>query len=475
MSTVTINEHKVKELSKTFEGRILQPEDSDYDEARKIWNGMIDKHPAVILQCANAQDVMAAVAFARANNLPASVRGGGHNIAGYALCEAGVVIDLALMKQIQVDPQSRTVRAEGGVTWGEFDKATQEYGLASTGGLISTTGIGGFTLGGGMGWLERKHGLACDNLVTVALVTAEGKLIHASSEKNADLFWALRGGGGNFGIVTEFTYRLHPVGPMVLGGLIAWPVSEAERILKIYREFTQNLPDELTTMASFVTAPPAPFVPVEMHGKPLVAIVGCYAGSIEEGKRVIAPLRESVLPVVDVFDEMPYVGLQSMLDGIAPAGVRNYWKSDYMGSVSDDSIKVFIEHFNKVPSPMTHFDIHHLEGAYGRVGSEDTAFSHRDARYILNIISTWTDPADDRKNIVWTKELWESIRPYSLGASYVNFMTDEGEDRVKASYGEPKYRKLAQLKRKYDPTNFFRLNQNIKPADEEEKDIRTSM
>ena len=283
------------------------------------------------------------------------------------------------------------------------------------------------------------------------------------------------GGGGNFGVVTEFTYRLHPVGPMVLGGIMAWPVSEAERILKLYRDFTQNLPDELTTMASFLTAPPAPFVPVEMHGKPIIAIVGCYAGSIKVGKQVIAPLRESIPPVVDIFDEMPYVGVQSMLDGIAPAGVRNYWKSDYLGTVSNDLMKVFIEFFKTVPSPMIHVDIHHLEGAYGRVGNDETAFSHRDARYIVNIIGTWIDPADDRGNITWTKNLWEAMRPYSLGASYVNFMTDEGEDRIKASYGESKYRKLAELKRKYDPENFFHLNQNIKPAEQEDNDIRSSM
>jgi FAD/FMN-containing dehydrogenase len=463
MSTITVNDQKVEEFRASLRGRVLQPGDSGYDQARAIWNGMIDKHPALIAQCADAQDVMAAVAFARENDLPASVKGGGHNIAGNALCDDGLVIDLTLLKQVQVDIQTRTARAGGGVTWGEFDRATQEYGLAVTGGLVSTTGIGGFTLGGGMGWLERKHGLTCDNLIAAEVVTAEGKMVRANAEENPDLFWALRGGGGNFGIVTEFTYRLHPVGPAILGGMLVWPFSETERILQFYREYTADLPEELTTMAGTVTAPPAPFVPLEMQGKQCVAVVGCYAGPIEDGKHAIAPLRE-LSPAADLFGEMPYVALQSMLDGMHPAGPRSYWKSDYLDTLSDDAIRVIVARFREVPSPRTHVDIHDLGGAIRRVPEDDTAFSHRDANYVFNIVSIWTDPADDELNINWSRDLWNALRPYATGATYINFMGSEGEDRVKASYG-PKYQRLAEVKRKYDPTNFFRLNQNIKPAE----------
>lgn len=460
----TASDQRVNELSASLRGRVLRPGDDGYEAARTIWNAMIDKHPALIVQCADAGDVMTAVAFARENDLPASVKGGGHNIAGTALCDDGVVIDLSLMKNVRVDPQLRTAHAGGGVLWGEFDRATQEYGLATTGGLISTTGIGGFTLGGGMGWLERKHGLTCDNLIAAEVVTAESKLVRASAEANPDLFWGIRGGGGNFGIVTEFTYRLHPVGPAVLGGMLVWPIAEAERVYRFYREYTADLPEELTTMASILTAPPAPFVGPEMVGKPCVAVVGCCAGSIEDGNRAIAPLRELSPPAVDIFGEMPYVSLQSMLDGLHPAGRRNYWKSDYLHSLTDDVVSVLIGRFADVPSPRTHIDMHHLGGAIRRVGEDDTAFSQRDANYVYNVVSAWTDPADDERNIAWTRGVWNDLRPYAVGASYVNFTASEGEDKVKASYGEAKYQRLAELKRKYDPTNFFRQNHNIRPA-----------
>lgn len=466
MGVGVIDEQRLGELRGSVRGRILARGEPGYDEARRVWNGMIDKHPAVIAQCSDPGDVMTTVCFARENGLPASVRGGGHNVAGTALCDDGVVIDLSLMKQVQVDPGSRTARAGGGVTWGEFDRATQQFGLATTGGLISTTGIGGFTLGGGIGWLMREHGLTCDNLLAAQVVTADGKLVHASDQQNPDLFWALRGGGGNFGIVTEFTYRLHPVGPTVLGGMIIWPFSEADRMLRFYREYTQDLPDELTTMMTFATAPPAPFVPPQMQGQLGIVLIGCYAGPTEEGKRVLAPIREFSPPALDLFNEAPYVDVQSMLDPLAPAGIRNYWKSEYLGAVDDEVVNALVERFREVPSPITHVDVHHLGGAFGRVGEDETAFSHRDAGYIVNIISAWPDPSDDERNIAWTRDLWSAMRPYSLGASYVNFMPSEGEDRVRASYGEAKYRRLAELKRRYDPTNFFRQNQNIKPAEE---------
>lgn len=330
MSTGIVDDQKVKELGISLRGRVISPTDEDYDATRTVWNGMIDKHPAVIAQCADARDVMTAVAFAKENDLPVAVRGGGHNVAGNAVCDDGIVIDLSLMKNVQVDPESLTARAGGGVLWGEFDRATQEFGMATTGGLISTTGIGGFTLGGGIGWLVRKYGLTCDNLISAEVVTADSKLLQASADENPDLFWALRGGGGNFGIVTEFTYQLHPVGPTILGGMLVWPFSEMERILRFYREYTADIPDELTLMATPLTAPNAPFVPSEMVGTQCIAIVGCYAGSIDEGNRVIAPLRD-LEPTLDLFNSMPYVALQSMLDDIAPEGLRNYWKSEYSG------------------------------------------------------------------------------------------------------------------------------------------------
>lgn len=462
MSIKTVNEHKFNEFIDSFRGRVVRRGDDDYDNARTIWNAMIDRYPAMIAQCMDARDVMTAVAFARENDLPTSIKSSGHNVAGNALCDDGLVIDLSSMKYIQIDPEARIARAGAGVTWGEFDRATQQYGLATTGGLVSTTSIAGFTLGGGMGWLERKYGLTCDNLLAAEVVTAEGKLVRASPDENPDLFWALRGGGGNFGIVTEFTYRLHPVGPTVLGGMLVWPLKDAERIYQFYREFTADLPEELTTMASPITAPPAPFIPSGLHGKPCIAIVGCYAGSLEEGKRTIAPVRD-LSPAVDLFDEVPYTALQTILDDISAAGRRNYWKNEYLSVLSDEAIQVIISSFEKVPSSITHVDVHDLGGAIRRVGETETAFSHRDARYVCNIVTGWTDPADDQNNVSWTRELYSALQPYSMGASYVNFMASEGEQSVKASYGS-NYQRLTEVKHKYDPTNFFRYNQNIKPG-----------
>lgn len=463
MSVAAVDEQKVSEFAASLRGRVVRPGDGDYDDVRKIWNGMIDKHPQLIAQCADAGDVMTAVTFARENGLPVSVRGGGHNVAGTALVDDGMVIDLSLLREVHIDSELRTARAGGGVLWGEMDRAAQQHGLAVNGGVISTTGIGGLTLGGGIGWLNRKFGLTCDSLIAAEVVTAEGKIVRASAEAHPDLLFGLRGGGGNFGIVTEFTYRLQPVGPMVLGGMLVWPLDQAEQVYRFYREYTNDLADELTTMASLVTAPAAPFVPPEAVGMQCIAIIGCYSGSVEQGSEVMAPLRE-LRPAMDIFTERPYVEVQSMLDGLAPAGVRNYWKSEFLNEISDELMQVLIDRFRAVPSPMTHVDLHHLAGAISRVKDDETAFSHRDANYTYNIVSAWTDPADDERNIAWTRGLWNDLRPYALGASYVNFAPPEGEDKAKADYGEAKYQRLAELKRKYDPSNFFRQNHNIKPA-----------
>jgi hypothetical protein len=452
----------VDSLRVHFQGQLIQPQDQEYNQARRVWNGMINKYPALIARCKNVDDAIACVQFARETGLPLAVRGGGHNVAGNAVCDGGIVVDFLHMKEINLDPEHQTVRAQPGVTWGEYDLATQVYGLGSTGGLISTTGIAGLTLGGGIGWLVRKYGLACDNLIGAEVITAEGHLIKANSNENPDLFWGLRGGGGNFGIVTQFEYRLHPVG-QVLGGLVAYPLEEAREFLQFLRDFSVNAPDEISLMVSLLKAPPAPFVPQSMQGIPIIAIIGCFAGEINEGEKVLRPIREFDHPVIDLFNPIPYVTMQSMLDGIAPAGFQNYWKSDYLADLSDEAIDTMLNYGSDIPSPMTHIDIHPLGGAYARVGENETAFSHRDAPYALNIVSMWSNPKESPEQIRWTRDLASDMHRFSTGGVYVNFLGNEGEDRVRAAYGDAKYDQLTHLKAKYDPTNFFHLNQNIQP------------
>ena len=462
LDSKAISQEAVKALQADLRGEVLLPSDTGYEQSRKIWNGMIDKRPAMIVRCLGTSDVMKAVRFARDQRLTVSVRGGGHNVAGNAVCDNGLMIDLSGMKSVRVDPARRTARAEPGVMWRQFDLETQAFGLASTGGLVSTTGIAGFTLGGGIGWLVRKHGLALDNLVSVDMVTAKAELVTANMNENTDLFWGVKGGGGNFGIVTSFEYQLHPVGPIVLGGLIAYRAEEGQALLRFYRDFVKEAPEELTTLVVYLTAPPLPFLPKEVHGKHLVAIVLCYCGKVEDGQRILSPLRKFGKPVADVIQPMPYTVLQSMLDGAAPAGIQNYWKSAYISGLNDDVIDLILTYGERITSPLSAIHVHQLGGAMRRIGDDATAFSHRDAPFALNIVSSWKEPSENDKNINWTREFFAAVQKFATGA-YVNFMGEEGADRVKEAYGE-KYSQLVALKNKYDPTNFFHVNQNIKPT-----------
>ena len=452
-----IDETAVNEFQTSLRGELLRQGDDGYDEARKVYNAMIDKRPGLIVRCAGVADVINSVNFARANDLLLAVRGGGHSIPGNSVCDGGIVIDLRGMNSVRVDPVNHTARAEAGATWGQFDCETQAFGLATTGGVVSTTGIAGLTLGGGLGLLVRKYGLSCDNLLSADVVTAEGKLLTASATQNTDLFWGLRGGGGNFGIVTSFEYQLHPVGPMVLGGMVLHPLEKAKEVLKFYRDFTSNAPDEITAHVGMMTAP---------DGSLAMGIVACYSGDIEAGERVVQPLRDFGPPVLDMLQPMPYRALQSMLDPSFQSGFHNYWKSNYMMELSDDAIETVVAHFKLVPSPQTLGLIESFGGAAGRVDADETVFNHRNSKYNLGILSLWTDPANTDKNVKWTREFLEAMRPFCTEAVYVNYMSeDDGEDRIIAAYGgTEKYKRLVALKDKYDTTNLFRLNQNIKPT-----------
>lgn len=449
-----LEEATVQEFIGSLGGELLRPGDDGYDSARKVWNEMIDKHPSLIVRCAGVSDVINAVNFARANDLVVAVRGGGHNVGGKAICDGGLVIDLSRMKGIRVDPTRRAVRAEPGLTWGEFDRETQAFGLATTGGFVSTTGIAGLTLGGGLGFLMRRFGLACDNLLSVDIVTADSALVTASATENEDLFWGVRGGGGNFGIVTSFEYRLHPVGPMVLGGLILHPLPRAKEVVQFYREFTSTSPDELTTYLAFVTSP---------DGDPTVAFFICYSGPIEKGEEVVRPLREFGPPVADMAGPMPYTAVQALGGDLYPPGRLNYWKSSFIKELSDDAIDTMIAQFSVVPSPFSAAAFEHLGGAVSRIGKDETAFGERSAHYSLIITSEWVDPVESEKNIQWARDFWEAMHPFARESVYVNYLDADEEDRIRAAYGT-NYERLVALKNKYDPTNLFGLNQNIKPT-----------
>jgi len=460
------DESAVRELQQGLRGQLVRPADPDYDAARAVWNGMIDRRPALIVQCAGVADIKASVRFARAHGLPLAVRGGGHNVAGFGTCDDGLVIDLARMKGLRVDPAARTATAEPGLTWGEFDHETQAFGLATTGGLVSTTGIAGFTLGGGIGWLLRKHGLTCDNLIAADVLTADGELVTASAGENADLLWALKGGGGNFGIVTSFEYRLHPVGPLVLGGAVFHTADHAVELLQFYRHWVSNLPDELTTLFAFLTAPPEPFIPPALVGQPLVAVVGCYAGPIEQGQEILGPLRAFGPPAVDLFGSIPYTVLQRMFDASAPRGIRSYWKTAYLDDLSDNVIDTLVEYAGRMRSlsPFSAIHVHHAESPVLRDPGTQAAFGRRDARFILNLPVEWPDPNQDASHIAWVRSCFEAISPLAGSGAYVNFLAgDDGDQRIRAAYGPERYERLAHLKARYDPRNVFRLNQNIAP------------
>ena len=458
-----LDDATLADLAQHFRGELIRREDPPYDAARRIWNGAIDRRPALIARCTGVADVQAAVRFAHERDLVVAVRGGGHNVAGTAVCDEGVVVDLSPMKGMWVDPVARTVRAQAGLLWGELDHETQAFGLATTGGIITHTGIGGLTLGGGLGWLMRRHGLTCDNLLSADVVTADGEYLRASAEEHADLFWGLRGGGGNFGVVTSFEYSLHPVGPIVLAGVILHSAARAREVLRFYRDFTSTAPDDLTTIAVLRMAPPAPFLPTAVHGQPVVVIGACYAGPVEEGERAVAPLRRFGEPLVDLVRPTPYASHQALFDPTAPHGLSYYWKSEYLPPLSDALIDTLAEHAWRVETPESYTIMFHLGGAVARQDPEGSAFEDRRATHAVVIDAVWSEPAQASACVAWTRTFWEAIRPSSTGHIYVNFLGDEGQDRVRAAYGEAKYERLRALKRKYDPANVFRLNQNIEP------------
>jgi FAD/FMN-containing dehydrogenase len=441
-------------LKQRLTGPMLLPGDEGYHEARKVWNGMIDRYPALIVRCRNTHDIILAVNFASQHELLLSVKGGGHNVTGNAVCDGGIMVDLSLMKDIKVDAGAQVADVEMGVTWGEFDKATQAYGLATTGGVVSTTGVAGLTLGGGVGWLVRKHGLSCDNLLEAQIVTAEGILLTASTTENADLFWGIRGGGGNFGIVTSMKFRLHKV-DTVLGGVIIHSRDDAKDLLRFYREFMKTAPDELTLYAAFITSP---------EGLPVVALAGCYAGNPETGNEVLKPLHGFGSPVADLMGPIPYLQLQGLLDAAVPHGNRYYWKSNFLEALSDDAIDVIVSHANAATSPLSMILLEKYGGASDREPEGGTAFPHRHSLFDLVIVSNWADKQEDSRHTAWARNFWDAIQPFSSHKVYVNVLGVEGEDRVKEAYGDL-YPRLAELKRKYDPANLFQVNQNIKPVE----------
>jgi FAD/FMN-containing dehydrogenase len=451
-------------LVSRLRGPVLYPGHAEYDQARQIWNSMIDRYPTLIVRCNGVADIIETVNFARDRELLLAVRGGGHNVAGLAVCDGGIMLDLSSLKGIHVDPSARSVRAQPGVVWGELDRETQVFGLATPGGFISTTGIAGLTLGGGFGWLSRKHGFTCDNLLSVDIVTADGRFLTASEREHADLFWGIRGGGGNFGIATSFHYRLYPVGPTVVSGLALYPMERAAEILSFYRTFSAEAPEELGTMALLRHAPPAPFLPVEIHGKPVVGIAVCYAGPVAEGERAVRPLKELGACLADTIGPKPYTAHQSTFDSGMPPGRRYYWKSEYLPPLDEKITDTVIAHAAQITSPFSQVALFQMGGATSRAGEDHTAASHRNAAFVINISAAWQEPTQSEVHMAWARSLWSAMQPFSIGGVYVNFLSqDEGEDRVRAAYGA-NYARLVALKNKYDPSNLFRMNQNIKPT-----------
>jgi FAD/FMN-containing dehydrogenase len=447
-----------------FGGELIEPGHADYAAARAVWNGAIDRHPRLIARCSGPADVAAAVLYARANDLEIAVRGGGHNVAGTAVCDDGLVIDLSAMRAVLVDPGSRTARVQGGALWGDVDRETQAHGLATTGGIVSHTGVAGLTLGGGIGWLMRKHGLTVDNLLAVDLVTAAGEQVRASDDEHPDLFWALRGGGGNFGVVTSFVFRLHPVGPTVLAGPLVWDAADTPDVLRLYREVLRAAPDELGTVVRFGTAPPLSAIPRDLHWRPVMMMGTCYAGQIEDGLEVLRPLRETVTPLLDLVGPTRYVDHQRGIDSTVLHGWDYYWKSTHLPELSDDLIDVFAEHAFAASSPRSYAALFHLGGAVSRVAEGETAFGNRQAAHAVTLDGVWRDGERHAEHdIEWVKSFFAALGPYRNGV-YVNFLDgDEHPDRVREAYGDDLYERLKDVKTAYDPDNVFHHNQNIQP------------
>lgn len=449
------------ELREQVDGAVITPEDEGYEEARKVNNAMIDRRPAVVVQCTKVGDVMSAVDFARENQLELAVRGGGHSVPGFGTVDDGLVIDLSGMTKVSVDPARQTARAQGGATWGMFNEATHVHGLATTGGVISTTGVGGLTLGGGIGYLTRGVGLSCDNLLSAEVVTAEGRSIVASDSENADLFWAIRGGGGNFGVVTSFEFRLHPVGD-IYGGPMFYEVDDAATVLRFYREFIQDAPEEFGGFPAWQIAPPLPFIPEDRHGDTFLAFVACWAGPVGEGERALQPFHDVAPVVAEHVGPMPYPALNSAFDALVPPGLQHYWKANFVNELTDQAIEAHLEHGPKVPVVNSTVHIYPINGASHRVAPDATAFAYRDATFATVIAGMWPDPTDNEANVEWVRDYYEATAPLSEEGGYVNFMAGDDQDRIKANY-KGNYERLVQIKRKYDPDNLFHLNQNIKP------------
>jgi len=443
-------------------GTAVLPGDPDYDQARSVWNGAHERRPAVIAQCAGVADVIRTVNLARTEGLPLAIRGGGHSIPGFSTLDGGIVLDLSQMTGIEVRPDDRIVTAQAGCTWKDLDAETQQFGLAVTGGLVSSTGIAGFTVGGGIGWLMRKHGLACDNLVGADVVIADGRFVHASASENADLFWGLRGGGGNFGVVTSFEYQLHEVGPKVLSGLVFYPAEEAEQVLAGYRAACAAAPDELTTLVNLTTAPPVPFLPESVHGTPIIGVGGCWSGDPDAGEAATAPFRTLGTVIADVFAANPYAEWQQALDPLYPRGIHNYFRSALLPEVDDQALRVLLESFTTLPTPLAEIHLQHLGGAVRRVPAQDSAYALRDQEFIVNVIARTPDAHGFDEAVEWARGVATALGPEA--STYVNFTGESDPSMVRASYPPETYRRLVELKNRYDPTNLFRLNQNIVPT-----------
>jgi len=453
----------IEELKRNISGQVVLPSDAAYEDARKIWNAMIDKRPALIVRCASTSDVVRAVNFARDNSLVLAVRGGGHNIAGSAICDDGLVIDLSHMKAVSVDPGTRRATVEGGATLADFDAATLAHGLATPLGINSTTGVAGLTLGAGFGWLSRKYGMTIDNLESAEVVTAAGEVVRASATEHPDLFWALRGGSGNFGVVTRFEFRLHPVGPNVLSGLIVYPFAQAKQVLQQYRDFVAKAPDELSVWTVLRKAPPLPFLPEQVHGTEILALALLYAGDPSQGEALIEPLRKFGTPVGEHVGVQPYTAWQQAFDPLLAPGARNYWKSHNFSKLDDKLFDAVIEYIGKLPSPQCEIFFGAIGGATTRPAPDSAAYAHRDAQFVMNVHGRWDEAADDDRCISWARDFYKASAPFASSGVYVNFLTADEADRVRSAYG-PNYDRLTQVKRMYDPANLFCTNQNIKPA-----------
>ena len=451
----------IDELREQVRGAVNTPDDEGYEQARRVYNAMIDRRPAAVVRCANAGDVAAAVTFAREHQLDLAVRGGEHSVPGFGTCDDGVVIDLSGMREVGVDPAAATARAEGGATWGDFNDATHAFGLATTGGIISTTGVGGLTLGGGIGYLARGYGLSCDNLVSAEVVTADGRFLVASENENDDLFWALRGGGGNFGVVTSFEFRVHPVKD-IYGGPMFFELDDAGTVLGFFRDFIADAPEEFGGFPAFQIAPPLPFIPEDRHGDPFLVFVACWSGPLDQGERALAPFHELAPVVAEHLGPMPYPALNSAFDALVPPGLQHYWKANFVTELTDEAIAAHLEHGPKVPVVNSTVHIYPINGACHRVAPDATAFAYRHANFATVIAGMWPDPTQNQANIRWVRDYYDATAPLSEAGGYINFMADDDQDRIKANYRD-NYERLVTIKRRYDPDNLFHLNQNIRP------------